>query len=292
MTGLDSSPLDQPACPAVARWGRFLPKDPDGVLLNDTSWELIEDPWRDAVLAGADRFVQAFGPQFVSLAIRGSVPRGLARFGVSDLDFVAVVDIDETLDQREVQRVALEILDRHRCASRVDLEWVGIDEMFLRPHLRFYQAILKIQSLHLWGRDLTTELPDVRVDRSLQTSVPFIESRASYALERLDQGSDIDQWIAWIMRAIIRSAFDLVSIETGEFTRDLWLCVDAYCLVFESDRKRMATALDLAVNPGQRVDDARHLVLDLVPRITAERDRQGLKAADFAGQLERKYGPV
>lgn len=76
--------------PEVIAHGRLLATDKDGHLTNDAGTDRIVAPWDEAVAAGVAIYQQAYGDKLRGLYVRGSVARGLAIEGFSDVDMFGV----------------------------------------------------------------------------------------------------------------------------------------------------------------------------------------------------------
>lgn len=74
--------------------GRFYQTDEQGCLINESRISNVREPWLAAVDDAADRCIRHFSGRLQSLYLRGSVPRGLAVEGVSDIDFVVLLHDD------------------------------------------------------------------------------------------------------------------------------------------------------------------------------------------------------
>ena len=139
--------------------GRLLTPGPDGYLVNDTSWSLVGPPARMCLSDCVDELVTRLGPVLRSVYVRGSVPRGLAQRGVSDLDLLIVVT-DGAIVDSAARDAAVALSARWRAeAARVDMEPVREREYRSHRDLAYVAFMLKLQALLLWGEDVAATLP-------------------------------------------------------------------------------------------------------------------------------------
>src|SRR3954469_3305482 len=80
----------------IEKGGIILETDAEGHLIPDASLERIVSPWREAVDAARAIEVSRLGPHMHSLYLRGSVARGTALAGRSDIDMFAVLFDDRS----------------------------------------------------------------------------------------------------------------------------------------------------------------------------------------------------
>jgi Nucleotidyltransferase domain len=66
--------------------GDFLPLDAEGYLVNPCRRDVIAPPWSDAVTAIQSAYLHHHADRLHSIYVRGSVARGTAREGLSDID--------------------------------------------------------------------------------------------------------------------------------------------------------------------------------------------------------------
>ncbi|GAQ89297.1 hypothetical protein KFL_005080060 [Klebsormidium nitens] len=75
----------------VKKLGELQALDENMCIPNNTSWDKVGQEWADAIKATLGVYQSSFGDRLVSVYVRGSVPRGLAVAGISDLDMLAYV---------------------------------------------------------------------------------------------------------------------------------------------------------------------------------------------------------
>lgn len=195
--------------------GGYLAVDTGGFIVPDVSFAKIQPPWRglvDDVIAAVAAHPQW---QVSSLYLRGSVPRGLAVAGLSDLDLILISShIPDTAD------VTRALLEKHSFCRGI--EWGFCDEASLEkthpPHdLPHMKVVLKTQGLHLSGADLLAGFPPVRCDINMVTHAFGLHGD----WQEYKTGGACH---VWICKRILRAAFEIAALGKGVFTRDLYFC--------------------------------------------------------------------
>lgn len=252
-------PTDDPVRPV----GSVLETDGDGYLVNPCAPEQIRPPWDGLVDEARETATTQLGPRLHSLYLRGSVPRGEAIEGLSDLDLVAVVDggAGET-DTTWLEAFEQDALSRHPFCTGIELLVVGRDEVLRDEGRSAIGFVLATGTLCIEGEDLTPSLPRFR---------PGDPEAAVHALQL---GADIERFLeegplespeerrascAWICKRIVRAGFELVMEAEGTYTRDLWPCYEAFRRHHPEWSGEMRRVLEIAVDPLDAPDEVAEL---------------------------------
>jgi hypothetical protein len=225
----------------------------------------------------------AFGGNRDGLYLNGSVPKGTARPGVSDLDALGILGDDSGAVHEDVAAsIAREIQERHPMLAGVSLGLVHRD-VILSPAQRydmgFFVACL---CTRVDGEDLAPLLPRYRPSLALARGTNgnirrLLEDRRA----RLNSSADPAR-IAFIckgiMRKIVRTGFTLVMPRWRGWVSDLEPCTAVFASYYPDQAGAMRAALSLARDPS----GDRAVVLDVLDGIGAwladEYDRETLKA--------------
>jgi len=78
----------------IQKTGSYFNIDKDGYLINPASLDKVQDEWKLLVQAVIQLYKREFKDSLVSLYLRGSVSKGEAVAGISDIDTWAFVDMD------------------------------------------------------------------------------------------------------------------------------------------------------------------------------------------------------
>src|SRR5881392_816055 len=92
--------------------------DPEGYIAREGSQARVEEPFRPVVAAARERLLDVFGTRMTSAYLYGSVPRGTARTGRSDLDLLLVL----RAEPGEADRADAALVD-----AALDKEFAQID---------------------------------------------------------------------------------------------------------------------------------------------------------------------
>lgn len=248
----------------------------------------VSDVFRPVVAVARDRALEAFGAGLHSAYLYGSIPRGTARPGRSDLDLLLVLRAEPTETDRAEARVLDETLDKEFSqidgsgALLVSRAWVLSD--LERYDLGWFVACL---CTPLLGEDLAEDLPRYRPDSLLAR-----ETNGDLALhlpgwrERIAEASTDDtrrSLVRGYSRRLVRTGFTLVMPRWNGWTSDLHEMAEAFGAFYPERAARMRAAAVAGYEPdaGTGAHDTvlRSYVDDLGPWLAEEYARvHGVKA--------------
>ncbi len=260
--------------------GRFYETDASGCLINESSVDHIEKPWSKAVGTSAERCIEHFRERLQSLYLRGSVPRGLAVDGASDIDFVVLL-YDEAefgpMDQEWASITSEDLKEEFPFATDVEFAIAPTGD-----YLSFdiAKVTIKARSCLMYGDDLAQYLPEVKVDRSLATALDFmLEPSLKFVNTQLQdrQLSELEGFEQrWIMKRIIRSGMTLVLERAGRYSPDLYPQVQCFSEFYPNHRATMERALEIAINGDLGTADET-IINEFGPWLVSELAAHGLK---------------
>ncbi|MBH2984123.1 nucleotidyltransferase domain-containing protein [Serratia marcescens] len=126
-------------------------------------------PLLEALTTGLPR---QFPTLIHSIYLYGSVARGEAIPGVSDLDITLLLikpADSEALQRLEAWRQAFQL--EQRIVSKVDFDIGSVDEALAPEHCHFWGFWLKHHCRCLWGEDVSAAFPLFRLDRRIALAV-------------------------------------------------------------------------------------------------------------------------
>lgn len=229
--------------------------DADGTILSDASPDKILPPYQAAVDAAVAAYREQLGAQLSGVYVRGTVPRGQAVPGVSDLDCFAVVLGDpEHVDGSWLKAAGAEIARLHPIVSDVQLEIWPLAEVLSTDRFNEMSFLLKTQSTCVWGEDFAPQLPRFKPDvivanNDISQIRPDIEE-AIAALHADGSPARVVYWCRRIMKNMLRTGFSLVMLSEGVFTRDLKLCYEFFARHYPAQEQQMRHVLELAIQPA------------------------------------------
>jgi hypothetical protein len=245
--------------------GRLWPIDPSGSIGNDASADQIVPPYQAAVADVIRAYQAHLGAALHSVYVRGTVPRGQAVPGVSDLDcFAVALGNVSTLDNSWCKPVGAQIAAAHPCVSDVQLEIWPYDELLVTDRFSEMTFLLKTQSACVWGQELGPRLPVFKLNavvanNDISQIQPDI-AEATAALQADPSAHNVLYWCRRIMKNMLRAGFSLVMLDEHIFTRDLKLCYEYFARHYPAQAAAMRRVLELAIQPS----DDQELVLGVL----------------------------
>ncbi|MGQ4414795.1 nucleotidyltransferase [Streptomyces sp. SAS_269] len=259
--------------------------DAQGYLVREGSLARVPDVFRPVVAAARDRLPDLLGARLHSAYLYGSIPRGTARVGRSDLDLLLALREEPTDADREAVRAFGEALDEEfpqidgvgtllygRARLLSDLE---------RHDLGWFVACL---CTPLLGDDLAAHLPRYRPDSLLAR-----ETNGDLALllprwrARIARAADSEEarrpLVRFMSRHLVRTGFTLVMPRWHGWTSDLREMAGAFAAHHPERAAQMRRAAEYGHEPVGDPDVLRSYVDDLGPWLAAEYARvHGVKA--------------
>lgn len=247
--------------------------DSEGFILREGALDRIQPPYRDIVDDLRQRVLAAF-PHRSGLYLYGSVPRGTAVPGSSDLDALLVLPGEP----KPVDQERLKVIERDLDAAHHHVAGVGIlscsrDHVLSDAERYDTGFFVKCLCTPLHGEDLGSRLPryrpSARLARDTNGDIADAVARA-----RADTG-DPTALCRRFARKLVRTAFTLVMPCWGGWTSDMELT----CRVVTTYHPEWDEPMRQAVRLARRPDAAAvGFLLDFGERLTAEYARTvGLK---------------
>lgn len=243
----------------IKEHGRFFQQNSLGELLNDCAITNLKSPWLELVETWKKGCLTIFDSGVVSIYLRGSIPRGLAIEGFSDLDGIVIVREnfvnDDTLENCLAQ-FHQQLRSQFSFCPNIETQIISEKEIF--DYSSGWGILLKIQGLCIWGVDYESQLPPVSLGLDL----------VSYSFSLAQDINSVCQWMrqnsfaqnrdvntiknkcSWLCRRIVRSGFELVMKKENVYTRDLYLNYVVFARYFPERQQDMNRALFLAINPS------------------------------------------
>lgn len=242
--------------------GSFLPMDAEGGIINPTATALILPIYFPIVEELVDVYLRHLGDRLIAVYLRGSVPRGEARPYISDVDVVGVVDRTAGAPFQRwgtpgwAEATAEGLIRKFPFVPNIDIAVADHDTNFPGEN-HSVKFVLSTQGLCLWGDDVTRFWPRFRVDASIAFQYKWLE--ADYAIWRSKwvQRPDSHEkriFLQSFCKTVIRSGFELVMVQEGRYTMDLYPCYKTFCKYHPEQGLWMAAALRTFLNPVSMTD--------------------------------------
>ena len=238
----------------ILEMGRVLKTDADGFIVSESSLDKLQPAWKEAVFATKDVYLRHLGDVVHSIYVRGTVSRGEAIEGISDVDTLCVVKQDPaTLDRSWLRQERQTLAKQFPFTTGVELILVFLDDLLEKESEFDYRFIIKTQSACVYGEDLAAQIAPFRADQETAShfhrNLEEVFQNAKNGIANNNNVEDIKDWCRWVMKRIIRAGFVLVMAREQVFTRDLYPCYALFSKHFPEREPEMKQALYWAINP-------------------------------------------
>ncbi|MEV5534094.1 nucleotidyltransferase domain-containing protein [Streptomyces prunicolor] len=260
--------------------------DTQGYIEREGSLGRIPHTFRPVVATARDRLIGLYGGRLNSAYLYGSIPRGTARVGRSDLDLLVVTRQEPTEEDRAEARNLGEALDK----EFPEIDGVGTllyGRARLLSELETYDLGWFVACLctPLLGEDLAEDLPRYRPDSQLAR-----ETNGDLALllprwrERIATAEDTDEarrpLVRHMSRRLVRTGFTLVMPRWNGWTSDLREMAEAFAAYYPERAEALHKAAECGYEPTGDAGVLRSYVDDLGPWLAEEYARvHGVKAS-------------
>ncbi|WP_041819584.1 nucleotidyltransferase domain-containing protein [Streptomyces davaonensis] len=258
--------------------------DRQGFIEREGSLGQVTHDFRPVVAAARDRLLDVFGARMHSAYLYGSIPRGTARVGRSDLDLLVVLRAEPTDADREDARVLGEGLDKE--FRRID----GVGTLLysrarVLSELERYDMgwFLACLCTPLLGEDLAEYLPryrpDSRLARETNGDLALLLPRWRERIAAADSDEARRPLVRFMSRHLVRTGFTLVMPRWNGWTSDLVEMAEAFGAYYPERADEMRAAAVLGYAPTGDGAVLRSYVDDLGPWLAEEYTRvHGVKA--------------
>lgn len=225
--------------------GSYFKTDENGFLVNPTSIEKVQEKWKPIIEDIVDLYRKVYGEKLKSVYIRGSVAKGEAVDGVSDIDTFAYVDLSkEELKANNISSdMRKDLEEKYNFVEEIEMGAYSSSQ--IPDH-----SIILNQSLCVYGEPI--EVPKLKVGKGMALHSPTFHNRFSWFqkfLERDDSEEEIKKDCVWLMKGLLRTGFELTMERSQKYTRDLYRCYETFSEYYPEKESEMREVLDLALNP-------------------------------------------
>ncbi|MEU9156449.1 nucleotidyltransferase domain-containing protein [Streptomyces sp. NPDC048417] len=250
--------------------------DPQGFIEREGSHARVPHVFRPVVAAARDRLLDVFGGGLDSAYLYGSIPRGTARVGRSDLDLVAVLRAEPTGADRDAAGALGEAVDK----EFPEIDGVGTllySRTRVLSDLERYDIGWFVACLctPLLGEDLAEFLPRYRPDSLLarETNGDLARYLPRWR-QRIAAAGDSEEalrpLVRFMSRHLVRTGFTLVMPRWNGWTSDLREMAEAFADYYPERSEQLRRAAGLGYEPiGDRAV-LRTYVDDLGPWLADE----------------------
>ncbi|MEU5595566.1 nucleotidyltransferase domain-containing protein [Streptomyces sp. NPDC020298] len=259
--------------------------DDRGYIAREGSLEHVPQAFRPVVAAARERLPDAFGTRLHSAYLYGSIPRGTARVGRSDLDLLVALREEPADADRQAARALGETLDEE--FPQID----GAGTLLygrarLLSELERYDMGWFVACLctPLLGDDLAEHLPRYRPDALLAREtngdlarlLPRWRGRIAGAADSEEARRPL---VRFMSRHLVRTGFTLVMPRWNGWTSDLREMAEVFGAYYPGRAGQLRAAAEYGYEPVGDPDVLRSYVDDLGPWLAEEYARvHGVKA--------------
>lgn len=202
-----------------------------------------------------DAYLKRWGEDIHSIYVRGSLAKGLAVEGVSDIDSFAVLMPGkvqrESYDEFGVWAEDVEQNIQEAFSFVAGVEF-GLETFAgVRARDNPYTFIIKTEAACIYGESLVESIGPYRLGPEVAFQTRYFEQHLEQFSEEYPDEPEADkpEYLVWLMRRFLRLGMELVMIDEKRYTRDLYLCYESFAKHYPEQAAEMYRALELAVNP-------------------------------------------
>lgn len=231
--------------------GSYFQVDSEGYLINPASVEKISAEWKPVVNDIVDAYKAHYGANLHSVYVRGSVGKGDATPGVSDVDTFAYVTLPKDQIKTDwVKSFEDKLAEKYPFVQGFE---ISVDPVKTAPDDR----ILLLQSACVFGEDLSKTMPKVKVGKetlghvySFKKNLVWFDEWAQKPQEK----SEIRNSCTWLMKRFLRTGLELTMERAGLYTRDLYPSYKVFAEYYPDKEAEMKEVLYLALNPTDDIE--------------------------------------
>ncbi len=223
--------------------GSYFEFDEDGFLKNPASLDKVQEKWRPVLDDVVAVYKKHFGDKLINVYVRGSVPKGQAVDGISDLDSFAYVDLkDDEIQSGWQAEDRKELKEKYPFVEDFEIYAESLPE---NP------GFIISQSLCLYGKEIEVNKRKPGNDMILHIANDQRYESADKWFKEVDPSLEekIKNKCVWLMKNILRSGFEITMERSKRYTRDLYLCYKDFSEYYPEKEGIMREVLDLALNP-------------------------------------------
>lgn len=254
--------------------GTFLDVDDSGYIVPRAAAHRVQEQWKPVIDATVALYRRSFGDNLHSVWLRGSVAKGEAQLDWSDLDTFAYV-------QREVPWP--ESMTEGEQQLKVRFPFCRGFELSASPQSTLYRdrvdaRMIKTQSICLHGEDISAQIEPFTLREMIHYSryLRFhLEVKLPRFLER-DAGdpTEVKATCGWVTRLTLRSLYELVMLDEGRWTNDLWPCYEIFSRHYPARSEDAMELLVLTLNPVSDEERIHRALSAFTPWIYEEMGRR------------------
>lgn len=233
-----------------ARAAAIIAISDDGTVTKTVSLDAVQPSWRAVLDAACQQCRDVCGDQLDSIYVFGSVARGCATEGVSDLDLIVLTrSAPSEVRPDWAYDIARRLKRSFTMVSSVELTPKPLADVAVQQSIRY---LLKLHALCIYGPDRSKEIPSFRFGPDVAHYRRFIRQDLCKSITKVHLLVTPDSIMAhcrWVMKRILRVGFELVMERVGTLITEIEPCCDCFCMYYPEKGPLMRRVLDLANHP-------------------------------------------
>ena len=230
----------------IEKRGDYVNVDSDGYIINPASLTKIQPEWKPVIEDIVEQYKSTCGNALQAVFIRGSVAKGTAVMHLSDVDTFAYANLTRN-------EIPVDWMDEFEKKMVSTYPFVQNIELSIDPISEAYDdRIMLVQSVCVYGTDISQDMPKVRIGKDLITTASRLEERYAWLrakLPTLDDPEELKKGCTWLMKLFLRSGAEIVMDRSHLYARDLYPCYEIFSRYYPEKESEMRNILNLALNP-------------------------------------------
>jgi hypothetical protein len=223
-------------------------------ITNDCSLDRVGREYTAIIEYAVGAYRRNLDKLLLAVLLIGSVPRGEATFGLSDINFVGLVTMNPAVGQRNMlASEATRLTAKHSCVSRVQLE-IEIKGRIAAAR----DFIFRSDSICLWGDDsyLKTDSRMTNVALSKLVTPDFIRLQAEYRqrLKAPIHGEELKQLCRSVSKDLLKSFRKYLILKLAVYRKGTIDIHDQLVMYFPQEADTFNRLLKIHEQPVERED--------------------------------------
>jgi len=263
----------------IEKIGSYFRLDSQGYVQGVQSVD-IDKKWKELLFKTVDFYKEQLGDDLHSVYVRGSVAKNEAIDNISDLDTFAFSLSERQYDIDPDEEFNNSMMDKYTFCTHIEIGVIPMSKLFApfpKRKRTIWEELIKTQSICVFGEDLSLKIDPFKLEdmhgHSLYIYDEVFKKLPGYIEEDKNNNTDLEQLCSWVIRRIIRGAFDLVMEREKLFTRDLYFCYESVIKYYPKKSDSLKTLLEYAINPSADYNQWLPLVEELASWIESERQK-------------------
>lgn len=237
--------------------GSYFDIDSDGYLINPASLEKIQEEYKPLIKEIIDIYKEIYGEHLKQVYLRGSVAKGEAIKGVSDIDTFAYVDLSpKYLKKNNTNRgMRKHLEEKYDFIEDIEMSAFSLSDI---PN----DYIILNQSVCVHGDPL--KVPKLRPGKELAIHVSEFHNLflwfEKFLVKENEAEEEIKKSCSWLMKRLLRVGFEITMEREKKYTRDLYLCYETFAKYYPEKETEMREVLTLALNPITDKDEIKRVI--------------------------------